>query len=92
MFTNYCKIISNIYVVRFESRLLGIMKYLKITLDNLEGRLKAEGFKTRVLRTLKAWEDSIYPKIFMDQLHSIFLGIEVEVIIMVTLLLCIYYI
>lgn len=55
------------------------MKQLKTTYDRLEGRLQAEGFKSRVLRTLKAWEDSIYPKDYMNKLHNIFLGLETEV-------------
>nr|CAI5865219.1 unnamed protein product [Callosobruchus analis] len=62
----------------FESRLIGIMKMIKETYDKLEGRLQAEGFKIRVLRTLKAWEDTIYPKDFMLKLHNTFLGIETE--------------
>lgn len=55
------------------------MKQLKSTYDRLEGRLQADGFKSRVLRTLKAWEDSIYPKDYMNKLHNIFLGLETEV-------------
>ncbi|CAH1965103.1 unnamed protein product [Acanthoscelides obtectus] len=62
----------------FENRLVGIMKQVKLTYDKLEGRLQAEGFKIRVLRTLKAWEDTIYPKDFMSRLHNTFLGIEPE--------------
>lgn len=64
---------------RFEVRLVEIMKQLKSTYDRLEGRLQAEGFKSRVLRTLKAWEDSIYPKDYMNKLHNVFLGLETEV-------------
>lgn len=66
------------FSLRFESRLVDILKNIKITYDKLEGRLKAEGFKSRVLRTLKAWEDNIYPKVFMDRLHNTFLGLEVQ--------------
>lgn len=57
------------------------MTQIKSTYDKLEGRLQAEGFKVRVLRTLKAWEDTIYPKDFMNKLHNIFLGLEEEVCI-----------
>ncbi|XP_022915501.1 U2 snRNP-associated SURP motif-containing protein isoform X2 [Onthophagus taurus] len=67
------------YRKAFESRLIDIMKHLKSTFDKLEGRMKAEGFKSRILRTLKAWEDNIYPKVFMDKLHNAFLGLEIEV-------------
>ncbi|XP_057656259.1 U2 snRNP-associated SURP motif-containing protein [Diorhabda carinulata] len=62
----------------FENKLLEIFKYLKETYDKLEGRLQAEGFKVRVVRTLKAWEDTIYPKDFMSKLNNIFLGIVEE--------------
>lgn len=56
-----------------------IMRQLRLTYDKLEGRLQAEGLKVRILRTLKAWEDSIYPKDFMNRLHNTFLGLGVEV-------------
>ncbi|KAG5896697.1 hypothetical protein JTB14_002542 [Gonioctena quinquepunctata] len=62
----------------FQNKLLEIFKFIKQTYDKLEGRLQAEGFKVRVLRTLKAWEDTIYPKDFMNKLHNIFLGLEEE--------------
>lgn len=43
----------------------------------LDGRLKAEGFRVRVLKVLKAWEDSaIYTRDFLHKLHNIFLGLE----------------
>lgn len=68
---------------RFECKLPDIFKEIKSTYDKLEGRLQAEGFKVRVLRTLKAWEDTIYPKDFMSKLNNIFLGLEVEVCIFI---------
>ncbi|CAH0562288.1 unnamed protein product [Brassicogethes aeneus] len=64
------------YRKAFEAKLLEIMQEIKKTYDNLEGRLKADGFKVRVLRTMKAWEDTIYPKEFMNKLHNTFLGID----------------
>lgn len=63
----------------FENKLTDIFKQIKLTYDKLEGRLQAEGFKVRVLRTLKAWEDTIYTKDFMSKLQNIFLGIEEQV-------------
>lgn len=63
----------------FENKLGDIFKQIKLTYDKLEGRLQAEGFKVRVLRTLKAWEDTIYTKDFMNKIQNIFLGIEEEV-------------
>lgn len=73
---------ASFYRKAFEVRLPEIMKQLKATYDKLEGRLQAEGFKSRVLRTLKAWEDSIYPKDFMNILHNVFLGLEIEVFVL----------
>ncbi|CAG9828735.1 unnamed protein product [Diabrotica balteata] len=58
----------------FELKLVDIFKCIKETYDNLEGRLQAEGFRVRVLRVLKAWDDTIYPKDFMTKLNNIFLG------------------
>lgn len=69
---------ASFYRKAFEVRLIDIMKQLHNTYNRLEGRLQAEGFKTRVLRTLKAWEDSIYHKDYMNKLHNIFLGLEIE--------------
>lgn len=69
---------ASFYRRAFETRLIEIMKQVKLTYDRLEGRLQAEGFKVRILRTLKAWEDSIYPKDFMNKLHNTFLGLEIE--------------
>lgn len=71
---------ASFYRKAFEVRLIEIMKQLHNVYNRLEGRLQAEGFKTRVLRTLKAWEDSIYHKDYMNKLHNIFLGLEVETV------------
>lgn len=68
LFVNFC-------VCRFENRLLDIFKYVKESYDKLEGRLQADGLKVRILRTLKAWEDTIYPKDFMNKLNNTFLGL-----------------
>ncbi|KAJ8923649.1 hypothetical protein NQ315_010229 [Exocentrus adspersus] len=69
---------ASFYRKAFENKLVEIMTQIKSTYDKLEGRLQAEGFKVRVLRTLKAWEDTIYPKDFMNKLHNIFLGLKDE--------------
>ncbi|CAG9759602.1 unnamed protein product [Ceutorhynchus assimilis] len=67
--SNYRKIIEN--------KLLEIMQEIKKAFDNLESRLQAEGFKRRVLRVLKSWEDvGIYTLEFMSSLNAIFCGIE----------------
>lgn len=58
---------------------------------SLEGRLKAEGFKVRVMKVLKAWEDSaIYTRDFLHKLHNIFLGLD-EVISRIQKYIKFYY-
>lgn len=43
---------------------------------SLESRLKAEGFKLRVLQVFKAWEEwAVYQRDFLTKLKHIFLGI-----------------
>lgn len=60
---------------------------MKAYYDKLEGRLQAEGFKLRVLRIFKAWEDTIFPPDFMNKMHNIFMGVkEVNNFFMVLLL------
>lgn len=72
---------STFFSSSFENKLVEIFKQIKLTYDKLEGRLQAEGFKVRILRTLKAWEDTIYTKDFMCKLQNVFLGITEEVIL-----------
>lgn len=44
----------------------------------LDSRLKAEGFKTRVMNVFKAWEEwAVYPKEFLTKLQHTFLGITI---------------
>lgn len=46
--------------------------------NSIESRLKAEGFKTRVLSVLSTWNEwAIYSKDFLNQLRLIFLGKQV---------------
>ncbi|BES91658.1 cwf21 [Nesidiocoris tenuis] len=58
-----------------ESRLVEMMNLAHSTLTGLESRLKAEGFKQRVLKIFKAWEDwAVYPRDFLFKLRATFLG------------------
>lgn len=64
-----------------EARLIEVMNQVHLTLTNLESRLKAEGFKQRVLKIFKAWEDwAVYPRDFLFKLRAAFLGTAVSVI------------
>ncbi|XP_066155445.1 U2 snRNP-associated SURP motif-containing protein [Euwallacea fornicatus] len=61
----------------FQIRLIEIITEVKKTYDGMESRLQAEGFRVRVLRVLKSWEDTgIYTSDFMVKLHNLFLGLE----------------
>lgn len=60
-----------------EKYLEEIFRHLNSTYKNLESRLKAEGFKARVLQVLKAWEEwLVYNRDFLNKLKTIFLGIQ----------------
>lgn len=62
-----------------ESRLVDIFDQAHQTFLSLESRLKAEGFKLRVLQIFRAWDDwAVYPRDFLLRLKSTFLGSQVE--------------
>ncbi|XP_065367356.1 U2 snRNP-associated SURP motif-containing protein [Calliphora vicina] len=75
---NNCTVkVTNVSFFRkaIEKHLLDVFESLHTFYNSIESRLKAEGFKTRVLNVFKAWEDwAVYPKEFLAQLRSIFLG------------------
>lgn len=63
-----------------ESQLPEMFKGLHSAYMSLESRLKAEGYKIRVLQVIKAWEDwAIYSRDFLTRLRKIFLGTAVTV-------------
>ncbi|XP_039481026.1 U2 snRNP-associated SURP motif-containing protein [Drosophila santomea] len=58
-----------------EKQLLDIFDNLHNFYVNIESRLKAEGFKSRVCNVIRTWEEwTIYPKDFMAELTAKFLG------------------
>lgn len=60
-----------------EKYLEEIWKHLNATFKSLESRLKAEGFKARVLQVLRAWEEwLVYDREFLNKLKTLFLGIQ----------------
>lgn len=62
---------------RMEKYLEEIFKHLNSTYKSLESRLKAEGFKARVVQVLKAWEEwLVYDREFITKLKTIYLGIQ----------------
>ncbi|KAH8372761.1 hypothetical protein KR009_004523 [Drosophila setifemur] len=58
-----------------EKQLMDIFENLHTYFSNIESRLKAEGFKSRVCNVIRTWEEwTIYPKEFLAQLRAKFLG------------------
>ena len=61
---------------RFESRLQEIFIEVHQAYKQFDSRLKAEGFKVRVMRLFRAWEDwAVYPRDFLVRLQNTFLGL-----------------
>lgn len=66
-----------------ERHLENMFKSMHTAYMALDSRLKAEGFRLRVLQVFKAWEEwAVYPRDFLTKLKKIFLGTQsVSVII-----------
>lgn len=59
-----------------ENNLLDIFKGLHESFSGLESRLKAEGFKVRVMHVLRTWDEwAVYAADLLSKLRSTFLGI-----------------
>ncbi|XP_053594107.1 U2 snRNP-associated SURP motif-containing protein isoform X2 [Microplitis demolitor] len=70
---------ATIYRKAFEARLLEIFTEVHQAYTHFESRLKAEGFKIRVMRVFKAWEDwAVYPREFLLKLQNTFLGLAIN--------------
>ncbi|KAJ6642766.1 U2 snRNP-associated SURP motif-containing protein [Pseudolycoriella hygida] len=62
-----------------ENHLEQVFTHLRSSFMALESRLKAEGFKMRVLQVFKAWEDwTVYPRDYLTKLKHIFLGLSLS--------------
>lgn len=67
---------ASFYRKSLERHLEQIFTNLNAAYMALESRLKAEGFKLRVLQVFRAWEEwAVYQREFLTQLKHIFLGI-----------------
>ncbi|XP_015591071.1 U2 snRNP-associated SURP motif-containing protein [Cephus cinctus] len=67
---------ATIYRKAFETRLLDIFNEVHQAYKQFDSRLKAEGFKVRVMRMFRAWEDwAVYPREFLVKLQNAFLGL-----------------
>ncbi|KAJ9581860.1 hypothetical protein L9F63_003791, partial [Diploptera punctata] len=68
---------ASFYRKGLEARLLQIFQDVHAAYMSLESRLKAEGFKQRVMQMFRAWEDwAVYPKDFLIKLQNTFLGLN----------------
>jgi U2-associated protein SR140 len=64
----------------FQATLTEIFKSIHKCYESIEGRLKAEHFKQRVMNCFKAWEDwALYSSDFLIRLQNIFLGLVKEI-------------
>ncbi|XP_048744647.2 U2 snRNP-associated SURP motif-containing protein-like isoform X2 [Ostrea edulis] len=60
----------------FQHKLRDIFKDVHETYAGIDGRLKAEQFKQKVMSCFRAWEDwAIYPNDFLISLQNVFLGL-----------------
>lgn len=67
-----------VFQFRMERSLLDIFTGLHLSYRNLESRLKAEGFKYRVMQVCRAWEEwAVYPRDFLNKLQNTFLGLPI---------------
>ncbi|XP_055330103.1 U2 snRNP-associated SURP motif-containing protein-like [Paramacrobiotus metropolitanus] len=61
----------------FEHKFPYIFTQLKKSHRSIEGRLKAEQYKQRVMNCFRAWEDwALYPPKYLIKLQNVFLGLE----------------
>lgn len=61
-----------------EKNLLELFRGLHISYKLTESRLKAEGYKVRVLQVFRAWEEwAVYPREFLSKLQNTFLGLPI---------------
>ncbi|CAG5128807.1 unnamed protein product, partial [Candidula unifasciata] len=64
----------------FQAKLKEIFKDVNESYEKIEGRLKAEQFKQKVMNCFRAWEDwAVYPNDFLINLQNIFLGLVLPV-------------
>lgn len=67
---------ASLYRRAFQSRLESIVNGLREAFNMIDGRIKAEHFKQRIMCVFRAWEEwAIYSGDFMVTLQNIFLGL-----------------
>lgn len=62
-----------------EKNLVDMFKGLNDSYRSLESRLKAEGFKVRIMKIFRTWEEwAVYSRDFLIKLQNTFLGLSVK--------------
>ncbi|XP_070538987.1 U2 snRNP-associated SURP motif-containing protein-like isoform X3 [Ptychodera flava] len=67
---------ASFYRKYFEAKLPEVFSDIREAYNTIEGRLKAEQFKQKVMACFRAWEDwAVYPQEYLIRLQNIFLGL-----------------
>ncbi|KAK4336982.1 hypothetical protein RND71_044172 [Anisodus tanguticus] len=67
---------ASYYRKGFQAKLTDVFKNLNECYSSIEGRMKAEQFKQRIMNCFKAWKDwALYSSDFLISLQNIFLGL-----------------
>ncbi|KAG8263485.1 U2 snRNP-associated SURP domain-containing protein [Homalodisca vitripennis] len=67
--------------LRLEARLIPIFTEIHQTYKSIESRMKAEGFRMRVMKIFQAWEDwAVYSKDFLIRIQNAFLGLTSDAV------------
>ncbi|KAL3847445.1 hypothetical protein ACJMK2_018351 [Sinanodonta woodiana] len=67
----------------FNSKLPEVFKDIHEAYESIDGRLKAEQFKQKVMGCFRAWEDwTVYPNDYLINLQNIFLGLVPSMILL----------
>lgn len=62
-----------------ERTLVDMLKGIHSSYMSIESRLKAEGFKFRIMQMFRAWEEwAVYSRDFLTKLQNIFLGYSTD--------------
>ncbi|XP_041354485.1 U2 snRNP-associated SURP motif-containing protein-like isoform X2 [Gigantopelta aegis] len=77
LFNSSAKVANASYYRKFfQVHLPTVFKDIHETYEAIDGRLKAEQFKQKVMSCFRAWEDwAVYPNEFLIKMQNVFLGL-----------------
>lgn len=85
LFVYYNIILRILLFFRMEKYLEDIFHHMHAAYKHIDSRLKAEGFKMRVMQVCRAWDDwAIYSKDLIQKLKNIFLGSSAAAIMVIS--------